>query len=166
MCGRVRPSQLHPSPSQSHSVQDYAAPPALPQTFFACPKQVVPELIGCMLVKRQPSGELMLISVDSELPEDASVAVSSISIMNWSGMSTVTLVAGIFGFLFSFQLPLLPQVITYFPSSKFYRYPHNVPTVTSGPLNVNNCFAYRQALLPAHRLIKISKSSYRDFSSF
>jgi DNA-3-methyladenine glycosylase len=34
--------------------------PALPQAFFARPAEVVaPELIGCLLVKRQPSGELL-----------------------------------------------------------------------------------------------------------
>jgi len=34
--------------------------PALPQTFFARPaEQVAPELIGCLLVKRQPNGELL-----------------------------------------------------------------------------------------------------------
>ena len=32
----------------------------LPQSFFARPAEVVaPELIGCLLVKRQPSGELL-----------------------------------------------------------------------------------------------------------
>ncbi len=32
----------------------------LPQSFFARPaEQVAPELIGCLLVKRQPSGELL-----------------------------------------------------------------------------------------------------------
>jgi DNA-3-methyladenine glycosylase len=35
-------------------------PPALPQSFFARPAEVVaPELIGCRLVKRQASGELL-----------------------------------------------------------------------------------------------------------
>jgi len=34
--------------------------PALPQSFFARPaEQVAPELIGCLLVKRQPTGELL-----------------------------------------------------------------------------------------------------------
>jgi len=34
--------------------------PALPQTFFARPAELVaPELIGCQLVKRQPNGELL-----------------------------------------------------------------------------------------------------------
>ena len=34
--------------------------PALPQSFFARPAEVVaPELIGCLLVKRQPDGELL-----------------------------------------------------------------------------------------------------------
>jgi len=34
--------------------------PALPQSFFARPAEVVaPELIGCLLVQRQPSGELL-----------------------------------------------------------------------------------------------------------
>ena len=33
-------------------------PPALPQSFFARPAEVVaPELVGCLLMKRQPSGE-------------------------------------------------------------------------------------------------------------
>jgi len=33
---------------------------SLPQSFFARPaEQVAPELIGCLLVKRQPSGELL-----------------------------------------------------------------------------------------------------------
>jgi DNA-3-methyladenine glycosylase len=32
----------------------------LPQSFFARPaEQVAPELIGCLLVKRQPTGELL-----------------------------------------------------------------------------------------------------------
>jgi hypothetical protein len=44
-------------PSRSHS---HHALPALPQSFFARPaEQVAPELIGCLLVKRQPSGELL-----------------------------------------------------------------------------------------------------------
>ena len=35
-------------------------PPALPQSFFARPaEQVAPDLIGCLLVKRQPSGALL-----------------------------------------------------------------------------------------------------------
>jgi len=34
--------------------------PALPNSFFALPaEQVAPELIGCLLVKRQPNGELL-----------------------------------------------------------------------------------------------------------
>ncbi len=34
--------------------------PALPQLFFARPAELVaPELIGCLLVKRQPTGELL-----------------------------------------------------------------------------------------------------------
>ena len=34
--------------------------PALPQPFFCRPAEAVaPELIGCLLVKRQPSGELL-----------------------------------------------------------------------------------------------------------
>jgi len=34
--------------------------PALPPSFFARPaEQVAPDLIGCLLVKRQPSGELL-----------------------------------------------------------------------------------------------------------
>jgi len=34
--------------------------PALPQSFFARPaEQVAPELIGCLLVKRKASGELL-----------------------------------------------------------------------------------------------------------
>jgi DNA-3-methyladenine glycosylase len=34
--------------------------PALPQSFFCRPaEQVAPELIGCLLVKRQASGELL-----------------------------------------------------------------------------------------------------------
>jgi DNA-3-methyladenine glycosylase len=34
--------------------------PALPQSFFARPAELVaPELIGCLLVKRQPDGELL-----------------------------------------------------------------------------------------------------------
>jgi DNA-3-methyladenine glycosylase len=34
--------------------------PALPQAFFARPaEQVAPDLIGCLLVKHQPSGELL-----------------------------------------------------------------------------------------------------------
>ena len=36
------------------------APPALPQAFFARPAQAVaPDLIGCLLVKRQASGDLL-----------------------------------------------------------------------------------------------------------
>jgi len=32
----------------------------LPQSFFARPaEQVAPQLIGCLLVKRQPNGELL-----------------------------------------------------------------------------------------------------------
>jgi DNA-3-methyladenine glycosylase len=32
----------------------------LPQSFFARPaEQVAPDLIGCLLVKRQPTGELL-----------------------------------------------------------------------------------------------------------
>ena len=35
-------------------------PPALPQTFFARPAELVaPDLIGCLLVKRQEDGELL-----------------------------------------------------------------------------------------------------------
>jgi len=35
-------------------------PDHLPQSFFARPAEVVaPELIGCLLVKRQPKGELL-----------------------------------------------------------------------------------------------------------
>jgi len=34
--------------------------PAPPQSFFACPAvQVAPELIGCLLMKRQEGGELL-----------------------------------------------------------------------------------------------------------
>jgi len=34
--------------------------PSLPQSFFALPAELVaPELIGCLLVKRQPNGELL-----------------------------------------------------------------------------------------------------------
>jgi DNA-3-methyladenine glycosylase len=34
--------------------------PALPQSFFARPAEdVAPDLIGCLLVKRQPDGELL-----------------------------------------------------------------------------------------------------------
>jgi DNA-3-methyladenine glycosylase len=40
------------------SCQDF--PPPLPQSFFARPAEVVaPDLIGCLLVKRQPEGELL-----------------------------------------------------------------------------------------------------------
>ena len=39
---------------------DARALPALPQSFFARPAEVVaPELIGCLLVKRQANGELL-----------------------------------------------------------------------------------------------------------
>jgi len=35
-------------------------PDHLPQTFYCLPaEQVAPELIGCLLVKRQPTGELL-----------------------------------------------------------------------------------------------------------
>ncbi len=42
--------------------------PALPQSFFVRPaEQVAPDLIGCLLVKRQPSGELLWgVIVESE----------------------------------------------------------------------------------------------------
>jgi len=44
--------------SHSHSHQD--PPSASPLSFFARPAEVVaPELIGCLLVKRQPNGELL-----------------------------------------------------------------------------------------------------------
>jgi len=45
------------TPIATTPIQDF---PALPQSFFARPAQVVaPELIGCLLVKRQPSDELL-----------------------------------------------------------------------------------------------------------
>jgi len=45
--------------SQSHS-HSHQALPALPQSFFARPAEpVAPQLIGCLLVKRQPNGELL-----------------------------------------------------------------------------------------------------------
>jgi len=46
-------------PSNSHS-QSHHARPAPPPFFFARPaKQVAPELIGCLVVKRQANGELL-----------------------------------------------------------------------------------------------------------
>jgi hypothetical protein len=45
-------SQSHPNSHQSL--------PAIPPSFFASPaEQVAPELIGCLLVKRQANGELL-----------------------------------------------------------------------------------------------------------
>ena len=52
---------------QHHSALPHKATPIattpsqhLPQSFFARPaEQVAPELIGCLLVKRQPTGELL-----------------------------------------------------------------------------------------------------------
>jgi len=45
--------------SQSHPHSHHALS-ALPQSFFARPAEVVaPELIGCLLVKRQANGELV-----------------------------------------------------------------------------------------------------------
>jgi DNA-3-methyladenine glycosylase len=39
---------------------DPELPPVLPQSFFCRPaEQVAPDLIGCLLVKRQPDGELL-----------------------------------------------------------------------------------------------------------
>jgi len=49
---------LHPSPKAT----PIATTPSqhLPQSFFARPAELVaPDLIGCLLVKRQPSGELL-----------------------------------------------------------------------------------------------------------
>ena len=58
------PFHEHPSaqphratPIANTPIQDL---PALPQSFFARPAETVaPDLIGCLLVKRQPSGELL-----------------------------------------------------------------------------------------------------------
>ena len=51
---------IYESPiSQSHSHSRHTLP-VLPQAFFArSAEQVAPELIGCLLVKRQPTGELL-----------------------------------------------------------------------------------------------------------
>ena len=62
-----RISQSHPPrPSQRPPPIPQATPIAtttsqhLPQSFFVRPaEQVAPDLIGCLLVKRQPSGELL-----------------------------------------------------------------------------------------------------------
>jgi len=56
------PSPLLPLPSTHPKATPIATTPSqhLPQSFFARPaEQVAPELIGCLLVKRQPSGELL-----------------------------------------------------------------------------------------------------------
>jgi len=47
---------MHPKPSLAATTTTQRLPPA----FFACPAEVVaPQLIGCLLVKRQPIGELL-----------------------------------------------------------------------------------------------------------
>jgi len=54
-------SRQHPS-AQPHTATPIATTPArhLPQSFFCRPAEVVaPELIGCLLVKRQANGELL-----------------------------------------------------------------------------------------------------------
>jgi DNA-3-methyladenine glycosylase len=67
----IAPSIAHPqqpvSTRQQPSALPYSATPIattptqhLPQSFFCRPaERVAPELIGCLLVKRQPSGELL-----------------------------------------------------------------------------------------------------------
>jgi len=48
---------LHATPIATTPIQDL---PALPRTFFCRPaEKVAPELVGCLLVKRQLSGELL-----------------------------------------------------------------------------------------------------------
>ena len=48
---------LSPLQSTSKAIKTL---PAIPQSFFCRPAEVVaPELIGCLLVKRQPSGDLL-----------------------------------------------------------------------------------------------------------
>ena len=51
---------IHASPATSIPTTTSQPFPALPQAFFARPAEVVaPDLIGCLLVKRQPNGELL-----------------------------------------------------------------------------------------------------------
>ncbi len=61
-----------PQPSHSHSRHDHPALPALPQAFFCRPAEVVaPDLIG-LLVKRQPTGELLsgaIVEMEASLQE-------------------------------------------------------------------------------------------------
>lgn len=43
-----------------HGLSSATAIPALPRSFFSRPaEQVAPELVGCLLVKRQPTGKLL-----------------------------------------------------------------------------------------------------------
>jgi len=52
------PNSLHPTPIATPIATKTF--PALPQSFFARPAELVaPELIGCLLVKRQEGGELL-----------------------------------------------------------------------------------------------------------
>ena len=44
---------------QSHPHSHHALPPFPPSFFARLAEQVAPELIGCLLVKRQPNGELL-----------------------------------------------------------------------------------------------------------
>jgi len=49
-----------PQYALSHSQSLHDLPDDLPQSFVARPaEQVAPELIGCLLVKRQAAGELL-----------------------------------------------------------------------------------------------------------
>jgi 3-methyladenine DNA glycosylase len=59
----IAPAQA--TPIATTPVQDT---PALPQAFFARPAQLVaPDLIGCLLVKRQASGDLLWgVAVETE----------------------------------------------------------------------------------------------------
>ena len=55
-----RPNNIHLPPSTQATPIATKALPVLPQSFFARPaEQVAPDLIGCRLVKRQPSGALL-----------------------------------------------------------------------------------------------------------
>jgi len=65
---------------------------ALPQSFFARPaEQVAPELIGCLLVERQPSGELLwgvIVETEAYSQEEPAchklILITSITDGGWS----------------------------------------------------------------------------------
>jgi len=61
--------QVHASSPLSHS-HSYQDPPSTPPILLRPPRRelIAPELIGCLLVKRQPNGELLwgvIVDIDA-----------------------------------------------------------------------------------------------------